>query len=125
MNVAKQRFTTKIDSNGVKLFVFRIELAIDGDNARPGPGGPPRKGMHFNNMRPGGGNPGARPGLSGGQRADFVTARLNEKLKITGFCRTGHEKMNRFMIGNAVQIHGKCKELATDEDRSMFANPKA
>ncbi len=121
MSISSETFTTKITENGIKLFVYQLDMEMPGGKQGKSGGSPPSGG-------PGGkGGPPMHGGGRGGSDQDDgdegVNLMLANKLKENSFCRNGYIELDRYHLYNgSIKIRGECEEGATTADRKAFPN---
>lgn len=113
-----QTFEPHVDSDGNKKF----EIAITPLRPVARASGSGRQGQPRGGAGPGSGQgrgAGNRPG--GGQAPSIdVEELLVEILEEQGYCREGFEELERIRDAGQIIVHGRCVELATDEEKSRY-----
>jgi len=120
LDISNETFTTKITDNGIKLFVYQLDMEMPGGKYGKSGGGPPSGGQG------GKGGPPMHGGRGGGDQDDGddeVNLMLANKLKENRFCRNGYIELDRYhLYTGAIKIRGECEEGATTADRKAFPN---
>lgn len=108
----KDKLTTDIKADGLKLFTYQASLVEDKssrENAeRPLPHEDHRSRRNHEAMLE----------VWGEQ----VVLGLTKTLEMTGYCREGYFELSRVIESGRGEIRGECKEGATATDRQKFVN---
>ena len=121
LDISNETFTTKITDNGIKLFVYQLDVQMPDSR-------PVKSGGRTPSGGPGGkGGPSMHGGSRGGGDQDDgdeeVNILLANKLKENRFCRNGYIELDRYHLYNgSIKIRGECEEGATTADRKAFPN---
>ncbi len=130
----KEVFTTHIDADDTKLFVYKISMENQDRSRKGGKDGRSegRKG------KGGGGKEGGRPGRNGSREGGkgrdegenkneermraLLDARLNSMIKTTGYCVEGYDVIDEAIFSRTATVNAQCINKATPEDRERFPN---
>ncbi len=127
----KDKLTTDIRDNGLKLFTYRAKMVDDRykkDNAEPvwdqqmrAPQQAPQQGG-----RQGGQMPREQHSNRENQQEELeiwakqVELGLEKTLEMTGYCREGYFELSRMIDSGKGEIRGECKEGANEADKQKF-----
>lgn len=113
-----QTFEPRIGSDDIKEFEIVITpLRPVARSSSGGRQGQPRGGA--GNGTGQGRGTGNRPG--GGQAPSIdVEELVVETLEAQGYCREGFEELERIRDAGQIIVHGRCVELATDEEKLRY-----
>ena len=118
----KDKLTTDIKADGLKLFTYQASLVEDKSNSdkaeRPLP--------HEERMRQMTQDPREQRRSRKDHEAilevwgEQVVLGLTKTLEMTGYCREGYYELSRIIESGRGEIRGECKEGATEEDKQKF-----
>ena len=111
----KDRFSTNIKGDGIKLFTYKAQLATlgDSDNLLP------HKERIDQANRARSGKRYEQPDLS--DWTQQIELGLSKTLTMTGFCREGFMELSRIIEVGRAEIRGECNEGASEVDKQKFA----
>lgn len=107
----KDTFSTKIEGDGIKIFIYKAQLAaLDNANILL----PPSNGIQQSSEHD------KQPNLN--DWTQQIELGLSKTLTMTGFCREGFMELSRIIEIGMAEIRGECNEGATERDKSKFSS---
>ncbi|WP_372872244.1 hypothetical protein [Shewanella sp.] len=108
----RDRLTTSIEDNGLKLFTYNVNTAA---SALPETLSPLPSRNLSSNLR-------SRPSVDLTDWTEQIEIGLARTLAMSGFCREGSTEISRLIQADRAEIRGECNESASDADRQRFGN---
>lgn len=114
----KDRFSTNIKGDGIKLFTYKAQLATldDSDILLP------HKERVDQAKRARSDKRYTQPDLN--DWTQQIELGLSKTLAMTGFCREGFMELSRIIEVGRAEIRGECNEGATEADKQKFSPTK-